>query len=298
MHLSSLYRFPLKSAAGESLQRCASDLLGLLGDRRWMVVAAGTGRFLTQRVLPRMALLQAHWQGDTALKLAAPGMPELLVRVPDDKTMRCVQVWSANPVVPDAGETAAAWLSDFLGQACRLVYLPEDDGIQVDLDYARLGERTAFSDGFPFLLIGQASLDDLAPTCRASTGDAALSTEPCRQRGRALCRGWLEAHPYRPADLPCGQALFALRHPHARPGHWRARARSGATEYAAVVSQRAGRGVLRPESDRRRARRAGSRNAGRAAGVRNGRPGRCAVRAGCASLRFEITLVPLHQRLG
>jgi hypothetical protein len=162
MHLSSLYRFPLKSAAGESLQRCASDSLGLLGDRRWMVVAAGTGRFLTQRVLPRMALLQAHWQGDTALKLAAPGMPELLVRVPDDKTMRCVQVWSANPVVPDAGETTAAWLSDFLGQACRLVYLPEDDGIQVDLDYARLGERTAFSDGFPFLLIGQASLDDLA----------------------------------------------------------------------------------------------------------------------------------------
>ncbi|WP_336316355.1 MOSC domain-containing protein [Stutzerimonas stutzeri] len=162
MHLSSLYRFPLKSAAGESLQRCASDSLGLLGDRRWMVVAAGTGRFLTQRILPRMALLQAHWQGDTALKLAAPGMPELLVRVPDDKTMRCVQVWSANPVIPDAGETAAAWLSDFLGQACRLVYLPEDDGIQVDLDYARLGERTAFSDGFPFLLIGQASLDDLA----------------------------------------------------------------------------------------------------------------------------------------
>jgi len=162
MHLSSLYRFPLKSAAGESLQRCASDSLGLLGDRRWMVVAAGTGRFLTQRILPRMALLQAHWQGDTALKLAAPGMPELLVRVPDDKTMRCVQVWSANPVVPDAGETAAAWLSDFLGQACRLVYLPEDDGIQVDLDYARLGERTAFSDGFPFLLLGQASLDDLA----------------------------------------------------------------------------------------------------------------------------------------
>ena len=45
MHLSSLYRFPLKSAAGESLQRCASDSLGLLGDRRWMVVAAGTGRF-------------------------------------------------------------------------------------------------------------------------------------------------------------------------------------------------------------------------------------------------------------
>ena len=123
MHLSSLYRFPLKSAAGESLQRCASDSLGLIGDRRWMVVAAGTGRFLTQRAVPRMALLRAHWQGDTALQLAAPGMPELLVSVPGDQLMRCVQVWNNHPVVPDAGEAAAAWLSEFLGQACRLVYL-------------------------------------------------------------------------------------------------------------------------------------------------------------------------------
>ena len=161
MHLSSLYRFPLKSGAGESLQHCASDALGLVGDRRWMVVAAGTGRFLTQRVAPRMALLQARWQGQMALRLTAPGMPELRVPVPDAREMRCVQIWSSNAVVPDAGEEAAAWLTSFLGQACRLVYLPPDDGIQVDLDYARLGERTAFSDGFPFLLIGQASLDDL-----------------------------------------------------------------------------------------------------------------------------------------
>ncbi|BFN28956.1 MOSC domain protein [Pseudomonas sp. SCT] len=161
MHLSSLYRFPLKSGAGESLQHCASDALGLVGDRRWMVVAAGTGRFLTQRVAPRMALLQARWQGQNALRLTAPDMQELLVPVPDAREMRCVQIWSSNAVVPDAGEAAATWLSSFLGQACRLVHLPLDDGIQVDIDYARLGERTAFSDGFPFLLIGQASLDDL-----------------------------------------------------------------------------------------------------------------------------------------
>lgn len=161
MQLSSLYRFPLKSAAGESLQHCPSDALGLVGDRRWMVVAAGTGRFLTQRVVPRMSLLQAHWLGETSLRLSAPDMPELQVQVPDSTTLRCVQVWSSSPVVPDAGEAAAAWLSQALGQDCRLVHLPAEDGIQVDLDYARLGERTAFSDGFPFLLIGQASLDDL-----------------------------------------------------------------------------------------------------------------------------------------
>ncbi|MBE7374593.1 MOSC domain-containing protein [Pseudomonas lopnurensis] len=161
MHLSSLYRFPLKSAAGEALPQARSDALGLVGDRRWMVVAAGTGRFLTQRAVPQMALLQASWQGTEALRLSAPGMDELRVAVPGTAEMRSVQIWRSSAVVPDAGEAAATWLTRFLGQACRLVYLPAEEGIQVDLDYAQLGERTAFSDGFPFLLIGQASLDDL-----------------------------------------------------------------------------------------------------------------------------------------
>ncbi|WP_313056102.1 MOSC domain-containing protein [Pseudomonas lopnurensis] len=161
MHLSSLYRFPLKSAAGEALPQARSDALGLVGDRRWMVVAAGTGRFLTQRAVPQMALLQASWQGMEALRLSAPGMDELRVVVPGTAEMRSVQIWRSSAVVPDAGEAAATWLTRFLGQACRLVYLPAEEGIQVDLDYAQLGERTAFSDGFPFLLIGQASLDDL-----------------------------------------------------------------------------------------------------------------------------------------
>ncbi|MCW3150735.1 MOSC domain-containing protein [Stutzerimonas stutzeri] len=161
MHLSSLYRFPLKSAAGEALQQAHSDALGLVGDRRWMVVDAESGRFLTQRVLPRMALLRAHWLGDSALQLEAPGMPTLTVTVPTAGELRGVLIWRNSTRVPDAGDAAAVWLSRFLERACRLVYLPAQCGIQIDQDYAATGERTAFSDGFPFLLIGQASLDDL-----------------------------------------------------------------------------------------------------------------------------------------
>lgn len=161
MHLSSLYRFPLKSAAGEALQQAHSDALGLVGDRRWMVVDADSGRFLTQRALPRMALLRARWLGDAALQLDAPQMPTLSVPLPSADELRGVLIWRNSTRVPDAGDAAAAWLSAFLGQACRLVYLPLDYGIQIDQDYAALGERTAFSDGFPFLLIGQGSLDDL-----------------------------------------------------------------------------------------------------------------------------------------
>lgn len=161
MHLSALYRYPLKSGRGESLRQAQLDVLGLAGDRRWMVVDAASGRFLSQRQLPQMARLQARWQG-AGLALAAPGMAELPVVLPGpDAPLREVSVWDDRLEVPDAGDAAASWLSELLGRPCRLVQVPEARARQVDIDYAQPGDRVGFADGFPFLLIGQASLDDL-----------------------------------------------------------------------------------------------------------------------------------------
>ena len=61
-----------------------------------------------------------------------------------------------------AGDAAAEWLSAFIGRPCRLVQVPEARARQVDTGYAQPGDKVAFSDGFPLLLIGQASLDDLS----------------------------------------------------------------------------------------------------------------------------------------
>ncbi|MCP9338709.1 MOSC domain-containing protein [Stutzerimonas xanthomarina] len=163
MHLAALYRFPLKSGSAESLEQERCDELGLSGDRRWMVVDAATGKFLTQRILPRMALLDARWQGDAELLLTAPGVEGLAVSVPEEGGVeRGVLIWRESLQVPDAGDAAAEWLTRLLERPCRLVHLPASRAIQIDQDYARPGERTAFSDGFPFLLIGQRSLDDLS----------------------------------------------------------------------------------------------------------------------------------------
>lgn len=162
MHLSALYRFPLKSGAGERLDQAWCDAFGLHGDRRWMLLDASNGRFLTQRALHAMVLLQVHWEGESAIRLTAPGRPPLQVAVPGPEApLRSAFIWREVVRVPDCGDDAAHWLSDFLGRAVRLVYLPEGDAIQVDLTYARDGELTAFTDGFPFMLISQASLDDL-----------------------------------------------------------------------------------------------------------------------------------------
>ena len=164
MHLSSLYRYPLKSGSAELLEAGRCDELGLSGDRRWMVVDANSGKFLTQRAQPEMALLKARWEDEAALLMSAPGMDPLKVPVPDAQSAaaRGVLIWRESLQVPDAGDVAAQWLTRLLNHPCRLVYLPTSQGIQVDLDYAEPGERTAFSDGFPFLLIGQRSLDDLS----------------------------------------------------------------------------------------------------------------------------------------
>jgi uncharacterized protein YcbX len=163
LRLSGLYRYPLKSAVGECLSQATLDALGLVGDRRWMIVDSVSGRFLTQRLLPQLTQLRAEWQGAQALRLSVAGRPELVVAVPDAAAeLRGVTVWSDSLQVPDAGDAAALWLSEWLQRPCRLVQVPAERARQVDTGYAEVGEQVGFADGFPLLLIGQASLDDLS----------------------------------------------------------------------------------------------------------------------------------------
>jgi uncharacterized protein YcbX len=127
-----------------------------------MVVDAQSGRFLTQRLLAQMNRITMAWQGSEQVLLSAPGMADLSVAVPEPTELRTVTIWRDSLAVPDAGDAAAAWLSQLLGRACRLVHVPAQLARQVDPGYAAEGDRVAFADGFPLLLIGQSSLDDLS----------------------------------------------------------------------------------------------------------------------------------------
>lgn len=160
--LAALYRYPLKSALGQSLQHSAVDGLGLLGDRRWMLVDADRGRFLSQRADPRLSQLDTQLDAQGGLRLSAQGYADLNVPVPVSGELRGVTLWSDSFRVPDAGEDAARWVSDFLGKPTRLVYVPVDRARTVSAGYGEGGDKVAFADGFPLLLIGQGSLDDLS----------------------------------------------------------------------------------------------------------------------------------------
>ncbi|MDF0732450.1 MOSC domain-containing protein [Pseudomonas entomophila] len=162
MFLSALYRYPVKSGQAQCLPESLVDPMGLKGDRRWMVVEEDNGRFLTQRAWPRLGQLKASYTDDGQLLLECPGQAPLSVEVPAaDEDLRGVTIWRDTLRVPDAGDAAAAWLSQLLGKAVRLVHCPEQRARYLPSGYGLNSDRAAFPDGFPLLLIGQASLDEL-----------------------------------------------------------------------------------------------------------------------------------------
>lgn len=163
MRLSALYRYPLKSARGETLQQISLDKLGLEGDRRWMLVDEASGRFLTQRAVARMSQLSALWNDQGGLTLEASGFNALDVPLPaSDAPLRGVTIWQDTLRVPDAGDEAGEWVSRFIGKPTRLVHVPLERARTTAAGYGKDDDQVAFADGFPLLLIGQASLEDLS----------------------------------------------------------------------------------------------------------------------------------------
>ncbi len=159
LRLAGIYRYPVKSLSGQSASVLPVDQRGLQFDRQWMLVDA-EGRFLTQRQRPRMALIRTHVDTDGRLLLQAPAMPDLAVSGPEDDRIT-VSVWSDSVAAAPSAPAVDAWFSAFLDTPCRLVRMPDSVHRPVDPAYARPGDQVGFADGFPFLLISQASLDDL-----------------------------------------------------------------------------------------------------------------------------------------
>jgi uncharacterized protein len=158
--LSGLNVYPIKSCAGISITSAEVCATGLRHDRRWMLVD-GAGEFMSQRTHPRMALISTHLS-DGQLSVSAPGMPDLPIPLRQENgNLIDVEVWGDVNKGAPVGEEADRWFGEFLRFPCRLVRKPDDDPRPVDSIYARSGDQTSFADGFAFLLISEASLDDL-----------------------------------------------------------------------------------------------------------------------------------------
>ena len=157
----ALHIYPVKGLKGIDLQEARCTDRGLEHDRRWMVVDA-SGRFLSQREVPKMATVWTELTGE-ALLLSAPDMPELPVPLaaPSGST-RPVQVWNSTvDALPSGNPDADAWFTEYLGRPCALVHMPPASERLSNEAYAGPGKRVSFADGYAYLVIGEASLADL-----------------------------------------------------------------------------------------------------------------------------------------
>ena len=164
--LSELVIYPIKSCAGLSVPEARLALDGLsaggVHDREWMVVTR-EGLFLTQREYPRMATVTPRIEADE-LVVDAPGMPTIRLPLAHDAAAPTIEVliWADHVLAADCGENTAAWFSDAIGAPCRLVRFRPDVHRPTSTKWTGgTPSATRFSDGYPILLVGQSSLDDL-----------------------------------------------------------------------------------------------------------------------------------------
>lgn len=158
--LSGLWIHPVKSCAPLAAHAADVRTRGLAHDRRFMVVDPD-GRFLTGRQIPRLATIRAVPDGH-GVRLDASSMTTLHVAAPPRDGERIgVSVWKDRVEALECSAAADAWLTACLGRPARLVYMDEAATRGVDPTYGWATDEVSFADGFPLLLISQASLDAL-----------------------------------------------------------------------------------------------------------------------------------------
>lgn len=159
MHLSGLFIYPIKGCGGISVERAALVERGLAFDRRYMLVDRH-GVFISQREVAKLCLVRSEIR-DAALSVTAPSMPALLL--PLEATQGEAQpyrVWDSTGSALRVAE-GSRWFSELLGDEVSLLFMPDAERRAVNPKRARPGDIVSFADGYPLLVISEASLAEL-----------------------------------------------------------------------------------------------------------------------------------------
>jgi uncharacterized protein YcbX len=198
--ISQLFLYPIKGCRGIEVERATLAATGLevdgIGDREWVVVDAD-GEFLSQRELPKMALVETRLTS-TALRLRAPGMLQLEVPFASEGDVVEVKVWNDQVPAVTQGEVADAWLSRYLDTPCRLMRFDPEARRLSNVRYT--GATAApykFADAFALLVASTASLAELN---RRLAGQGHAPVDMRRFRPNLVLDG-LEAHDEDHIDL-------------------------------------------------------------------------------------------------
>jgi len=163
MQISEIYIYPIKSLGGISVKKTTLTSRGLAFDRRFMLTNL-KGQFMTQRSNRRMALLTTKIEG-TNLIVQDRSYPLSKIEFPltpiHFSKQQEVTIWKDTCMGQVLHQGINQWFSKRLGQACQLVYMPNDSNRLIDATYRKGKEVVSFADGYPILLFGQSGMDDL-----------------------------------------------------------------------------------------------------------------------------------------
>ncbi len=160
--VSEIYIYPIKSLRGISLKSANVSDRGFEYDRRWMLVD-GSGSFMTQREYPKMAFINVEMKQDGLnVYHRQKNIPSLFIPFKIKSVQKVtVPIWNDTCPANLLGREFDNWFTEALGVDCRLVYQPDETKRLVDKNFSKNNEIVSFADGYPFLMIGQSSLDDL-----------------------------------------------------------------------------------------------------------------------------------------
>ncbi|WDF55682.1 MOSC domain-containing protein [Mucilaginibacter sp. KACC 22063] len=161
LQVSQLFIYPVKSLGGIAVTKAQVTDRGLMHDRRWMLID-NNNRFLSQREHANMALFNVAIKDEGLLITYQPDGSNIIVPFqPETDEQIQVTVWDDTCVGIRVSDAVDQWFTAILNMPCRMVYMPDVSHRNVDPRYALDGEVTSFADAYPFLLIGQSSLDEL-----------------------------------------------------------------------------------------------------------------------------------------
>ena len=159
--MSEINIYPIKSLGGISLQSAEAEERGLRHDRRLMIVD-DTNRFITQRSYPQMALLKVERKSNllTVTHKHNKLSPLTIPALPYDEEEVVVQIWRDNVRALKFENEVNKWFTEAISIKCSLVYMPDTTKRKTNPDFAK-DKIVSFADGYPFLIIGEESLNEL-----------------------------------------------------------------------------------------------------------------------------------------
>ena len=161
LKVSQLIIYPIKSMGGIEVTTARVTDRGFQYDRRWMLVDEHD-RFISQREVPEMALLQVTIaENGLLVSNKVHGSSLMISFQPQTDEFAEVIIWDDRCAGQFVSHEADLWFTEILGINCRLVYMPDNAIRATEAEYTPAGHITSLSDGYPFLLVGQTSLDDL-----------------------------------------------------------------------------------------------------------------------------------------